>query len=234
MKKQYDSPRVLRTDRLEPRHQLELQASAVDVITAGLSGVLSIGHGGAYDMGIRGDGDLRGLCFRYWEPWDSRFSDRFVRIKPDQSVAGRKYLQPVGEKPKLYFVAGTMPEDLANSLLSVFVVEGEKKTLSLHRALRTLEVPAVVVGIGGVWSWRHSPKELKPDGKLGKGRSRAIEELDRIQWASRKVILGFDSDVSTNWRVQAAETALAAELARRGAKVHILRIRGGGSWPKSA
>jgi hypothetical protein len=85
-----------------------------------------------------------------------------------------------------------------------------------------------------VWSWRCSPKELQPDGKLGKGKSQPIEDLDRIAWQGRRVYLVFDSDVAFNWKVQAAETALAKEIAKRGAHVYIVRLSGDYIWPKSA
>ena len=163
-----------------------------------------------------------------------RFSDRFVRVKPDVAVTGRKYLQPVGEKPKLYFIAGTSNEALQDTSQAVFITEGEKKTLSLNRALRELQMPGLVIGLGGVWAWRCSPKELQPDGKLGKGKSQPIEDFDRIAWQDRTVYVFFDSDVATNWKVQAAETALARELTKRGARVRIVRIPGDQPWAKSA
>ena len=230
----YTRPSIIASCVLKPQHLDELESSALDVVTAGLGGVSSINHGEAHDMGIRSHESLRGMCFRYWEPWERRFSGRFARIKPDVQVANRKYLQPVGEKPKLYFIAGTLNETLTDTSIPVFLTEGEKKSLSLDRALRTLGQPGLVVGLGGVWSWRWSPKKLKPDGKLGKRRSRPIEELDRIDWQSRTVFLVFDSDVATNWRVQAAESALARELTKRGAQVRIVRIPGDQPWAKSA
>ena len=222
---EYATPAIKETRRLEPHHLADLKRSAIDTVAAGLAGVSSIDHGTAYDFGIRGNGSLGGMCFRYWEPWESRFSTRFIRLKPDVQVAGRKYLQPVGEKPRLYFVAAATPADLANPQLPIFATEGEKKTLALNRALRELSISALVIGIGGVWGWRCSPKELQPDGGLGKGKSQPIKDLDQIVWTGRLVYLVFDSDVSTNWRVAAAETALARELARRGANVHTMRLQ---------
>ncbi len=107
--------------------------------------------------------------------------------------------------------------------MPVFLTEGEKKTVALDKAARAVEMRALVIGIGGVWSWRFSPKELQPDGTLGKGRSRPIEDLSWIPWEGRKTYLFFDSDVLTNWKVEAAERTLAAELSERGAEVYIVR-----------
>jgi hypothetical protein len=224
----------LATHELEPRHIEELSQSRIDFVTAGLAGMRSISHAIAYDCGIRGEGNLDGLLIPYWEPAERRFSPRFVRVKPDAVVAGRKYLQPIGERPRLYFIPGTSPTELDNTQLAMFVTEGEKKALALERARLELGIGAVVVGIGGVWSWRTSPKELQPDGSLGKGKSRPIPDLDLVRWGGRKVFLIFDSDAVANWRVATAETALARELASRGANVFIVRLPGGSVWPKSA
>jgi hypothetical protein len=230
----YRPPQIVTARSLTWQHAEALSHSRVDVVTAGLAGVRSVPHAGAYDYGIRGDGDLAGLLIPYWEPVRQRFSNRFVRVKPDMSVAGRKYLQPVGELPRLYFIPGVTVSDLENTQIDIFLTEGEKKALALERARLEMGISAVVVGIGGVWSWRSSPKELQPDGRLGKGKSRPIADLDLIQWTGRTVYLVFDSDAITNLKVSAAETALARELNSRGAHVHIVRLPGGSSWSKSA
>jgi putative DNA primase/helicase len=114
--------------------------------------------------------------------------------------------------------------DLTDISKPVFFSEGEKKIMSLDKAAKIKSIPAVPIGIGGVWAWRFSPKELQPDGTMGKGKSRAIEDFDLIEWAGRKVYIFFDSDVATNPRVAIAETALARELAARGADVYIVRF----------
>jgi hypothetical protein len=194
----------------------------------------SVSHALAHDHGIRGDGDLGGLLIPYWEPTVRRFSVRFIRVKPDALTTGRKYLQPVGERPRLYFIPGTTVSELENTQLDLLVTEGEKKALALDRARLELGTAAVVLAIGGVWSWRTSPKKLQPDGHLGKGKSRPITDLDLIRWNGRKVYLMFDSDAVTNWKVTTAETALARELTSRGANVFIVRLPGGSTWQKSA
>ncbi len=228
----YEPPRIVATRKLTDAHVEALARSRIDVRTAGLGGVESADHFTAYDFGVRAQGGLSGLLFRYWDPIQQRFSKRFVRVKPDAPSPAAKYLQPVGERPRLYFVAGTTASELGADTVPVFITEGEKKALALDRARLELGMDALVVGVGGVWSWRSSPKELQPDGRLGKGKSQPIEDLDWIRWPARDVFLIFDSDVSTNWKVQAAETALASELHRRGARVRISRIPGGASWRK--
>ena len=225
MRASYAVPQIIESRELRPQHAADLAASAIDFVTAALAGVCSIDHEAAYRLGLRnGDSSLSGMCFHYWEPQSQRFSERFVRIKPDVQVEGRRYLQPVGERPRLYFVSGTSLSDLADISKAILLTEGEKKTLALERAAKIKDIAAVPIGIGGVWAWRFSSKELQPDGKMGKGKSRAIEDFDLIAWVGRKVYLFFDSDVRTNWKVAVAETALARELSLRRAEVYIVRF----------
>jgi hypothetical protein len=224
---QYCSPRITATHHLVPAHVHDLERSRVDIVTAGLAGLRSAEHADIYDWGIRGEGELAGLLVPYWEPATHNFSDRFVRVKPNASIAGRKYLQPVGERPRLYFIPGTTVSEIENTQFDILLTEGEKKALALERARLEQGISGVVVGIGGVWSWRTSPKELQPDGRVGKGKSRAIDDLDLIRWDGRRVYLIFDSDTVTNWKVATAETALARELTSRGANVLIVRLPGG-------
>lgn len=223
----YARPRILGTNRLLAHHLTDLAKSRIGVVEAGLAGICSASHEVAYDFGIRGEGELGGLLFPYWDVAEQRFSKRFVRLKPDLTINGRKYLQPIGERPRLFFVAGTLSVDLVDVQKAVFLAEGEKKVLALHRAVAELAIPALVVGMGGVWGWRCSPKELQPDGRLGKGKSRAIPDFDLIRWVGRKVYVFMDGDVALNWRVAAAETSLARELAGRGGEVFVTRLPGG-------
>ena len=230
MRRPYSAPRLLESRVILPHHVAQLEASAIDFLTSAFAGVSSVTHGQAHDMGIRGDGDLGGLCFRYWQPLEQQFSGRFIRIKPDSAVSARKYLQPVGEKPAFYFPAGTTRKELQNAFLPILIVEGEKKALALHRALLQIDHPGLVIGLGGCWAWRRSACELQTDGKLGKGQSRAVEHFDWVTWGGRRVFLVPDSDVLTNWKVAAAETALARELRSRGARVSIVRLEERGAW----
>ncbi len=231
MRRLYVAPSVVTTWTLEPKHIEELSKSRIDVATAALAGIRSVRHQDAYDFGIRGDGDLGGLLFPYWDVAEQRFSKRLVRVKPDLALARRKYLQPVGERPRLYFPAGTSVAELADLRCPIFIVEGEKKALSLARALKELGITAIAIGIGGVFSWRSSCRERLPNGTLGKGKSRPIPDLDLVRWTGRDVFLIFDSDVTTNWKVTSAETALALELRARGGSVNMIRLPGA-SQPK--
>jgi hypothetical protein len=210
--------------QLLDEHIADLAASGIDGPTALRSGVSSMTHQEVHDFGIRGEGNLSGLGFKYWEPGTSSFSQRFVRVKPTTAVNGRKYLQPVWEAPRLYFLCGTTTEQVADGASIVLITEGEKKTIALDAAARKEGINALAIGLGGCWSWRQSTMERKPDGTLGKGRSKAIADLDLISWAGRVVYVLFDSDVLTNRAIAKAESALACEINRRGANVRIVRV----------
>jgi hypothetical protein len=93
MRKAYAAPAFVETRHIHADHLLELEASGVDLLTAGLAGVSSEVHETAYDLGIRSGSDLAGLLFRYWEPKVQGFSGRFARLKPRIQLEGRKYLQ---------------------------------------------------------------------------------------------------------------------------------------------
>ncbi|MGH9867479.1 MAG: DUF3854 domain-containing protein [Candidatus Polarisedimenticolia bacterium] len=224
--KAYVRPGIHDSRRLLPEHREQLEASAIDLETALFGAVYSIAHQEAYALGMRGD-VLDGLAFPYWVPSEQRFSSRMLRVRLDIEQVDKKYLQPIGERARLYFIAGTTAAQLADTSLPVLMTEGEKKSLALHRALNELDIAGLVIGLGGVWGWRWSPKELQPDGKLGKGRSRPSEELDLIAWKGRIVYVIFDSDVESNPKVTTAESALAREFHSRGAKVHLVRVPGG-------
>ena len=134
----------------------------------------------------------------------------YARVKLDHAGPdGKRYRSPKGRGNHLY-----IPPTLASSLLTdpeqpLFVTEGEKK------CLRAVQDGLLCLALSGVWSWR----QKGPD-----GLSRPIPDLDLIPWTGRAVYIVFDSDLATNPDVQAAEGALAHELARRGATVHAIRL----------
>ena len=72
------------------------------------------------------------------------------------------------------------------------------------------------VGLGGVWNWKSSKHDLK-----------RLPWFDTVEWRGRSVYLVFDSDISSNQQVAAAEYALAHELTRSGATVYPVRLPGG-------
>ena len=183
-------------------------------------------------------GEYQGLAFPYFVPGQNAVREyRIRRDNPDLELRDGstrkrgKYLAPPGRGNMLYFVPGTPPDALANVNLPVTLVEGEKKTLALHRLARWgTEAPRwLPVGISGVWSWRGTVG--KTNGPNGERRDvkGAISDLGRVVWEERLVYICFDSDVLTNTSVQAARRQLANELRMRGARVRLVTLadRGG-------
>ena len=79
----------------------------------------------------------------------------------------------------------------------------------------------LVIGTGGCWGWR---------GRIGKttdatgarvDETGPLPDMDRITWRDRDTIIVFDANAATNTKVQAARRALAAQLAKRGARVRL-------------
>jgi AAA domain/Domain of unknown function (DUF3854) len=127
---------------------------------------------------------------------------------------GKKYRTPKDGKNRLYLPPPALlsRERLHDATATVYITEGEKKTL------RAVQEGLVCIGLAGVWSWRT---------RDGAGRSVPIADLDLIPWQGRNVVIVFDSDVVTNDKVRAAEQALAEELTARGATVAAIRLPAG-------
>lgn len=196
-------------------HDSQLAASGISPDTARKAGVVRVTSQEARNLGFVGNGydtaNLAGLAFPYRDP---RTGQHLVtRLRPDIAVNGRKYLAPIGSRNHLYLPNAT-PVLMDDVRFEAMVVEGEKKALALaeilgHRAL--------VVGLSGVWNWRTSDKEKRPERdrpgtRTVRVNSRPIEDLDWIQWKDRRVYILFDSDGGRNVDVQQAEQALSQEL----------------------
>jgi Domain of unknown function (DUF3854)/Domain of unknown function (DUF927) len=140
-------------------------------------------------------------------------SDAFKRVKPDHRYEDcPKYLSPRGSGNHLYVPAILNRATLTDASTPLYITEGEKK------AAKAVQEGLACIGLAGVWSWR---------GKAETGEAAAIPDLDDIAWDSRKVYVVFDSDLMDNEQVAHAESALADELARRGAEVFGIRLPAG-------
>jgi hypothetical protein len=209
---------------LKPQHLEELHTSAIPDDLIEQAGIRLMTDDEAEGFGFRSPGSKRGMFFPYLDITTGRFSDRFGRLKPDVLAEGRKYLQPVGERNRLYFTPGTTLAELEDSDLEVFLVEGEKKALTVLAWARRTGRRSVVIGIGGCQNWRRSIKGEMPDGSLGKVGSEAIADFDLINWVSRRTTLCLDGDVVSNPAVASAESDLIHELLARRASVFAIRI----------
>lgn len=123
--------------------------------------------------------------------------NEFARIKLFPSLDKMKYSQPPKTSARLY-----IPFPISPGL--VYVVEGEKKTLA------ACQIGLNAVGIGGVWSW------------LTAGAP--IDDLGRVNWDSRDVVIIPDSDVFLRFDLMRAIYALGRELRERGASIQVAQI----------
>lgn len=179
--------------------------------------------------------DCSGIGFPYFWPGVPRVRDWRIRrdhpeyqLKPDGSKKEkRKYIAPPGRASMLYFGPGVRPEMLEDAGLPLVIVEGEKKTLALHRLAwhgRSQEQGPrwLAVGISGVWNWRRTLRETGPDGERREVKA-PIEDIERLAWEGRRVYICFDVDVLVNKEVARARWALARELSR-GRKAQVLYV----------
>lgn len=207
--------------------------SAIPTDLAVQAGVRLVSSAEALDYGFAGFGDapLRGLLFPY--TWPGHAQPRLYRLRPDESVQGRKYLAPHGSTNHIYLPLA-LPEMLTDCRFDALVVEGEKKALAVRA---TVGAKDLVMGVAGVWNWRTSDKDTRerqdgPGTETVRTNGRAVEDFDKIIWKSRRVYIVFDSDGAKNVKVQQAEQALATELRKRGALVMIVSLPPGPNGEK--
>lgn len=138
--------------------------------------------------------------------------------KPDASkelLTGKKekaprYIQPAKSGMYPYYPKNqAWPELLADPDQTLIITEGEFK------AAKACKEGFPTIGLGGVWNWRNLNKGITLLPLLAE---------PWVHWAGRKVIICFDSDYTTNPQVCAAIQALAEELGRQGAEVHVATL----------
>ena len=129
-------------------------------------------------------------------------SNGYARVKPDQPRRQNhrvvKYESPRG-RPNEVFVPRRTCDVLNDATVPLLITEGEKKAPCADQN----GLPCL--GLVGVWGWKV------------RQFNRLLPALESVNWQGREVTIVFDSDVQQNVEVEAAETRLAALLARRGA-----------------
>ncbi len=191
---------------------------------------------GAAIVGRNGSGNYSGIVIPYiWPGADSVREYRLRRDTPDleRQTDGSlrekaKYLSPPGRGSMLYFVPGTPAEWLQDASLDIALTEGEKKTIALYRLafhkIKDGQPRFLPIGIPGVWNWRGVIGKTSGPGGERRDVKGPISDLDRIEWAGRKVFIIFDSNVATNREVMRARRALTRDIQRREAKVYHFNI----------
>jgi hypothetical protein len=117
----------------------------------------------------------------------------------------RKYIARRRAAPRLFFPLATMRQALEGDA-PLFVVEGEKKSLSVAQ----LGLPAV--GLESAWGWHV------------KGASSLLADFGFIHLMERVIELVPDSDITTNPMIATSMRRLADALRAVGARPRLLRL----------
>jgi hypothetical protein len=216
---------------LDEKHQSVLMDSGIAPGTAELAGWRSIDH---VESNERGLGENTGILIPYFDPGSGEYNG-FARLRLDHpDEQGRKYTQPQGSGNHLYFpgIMHAINPDKFSDLLrgrvgehcNVFVVEGEKKAVSLQSRLGER---GLVLGIGGCWNWTKKSADFDQETRA------LIDDFRHVKLRDRIVYILLDSDVSTNPNVAKAERELSYALAKAGAKkVRLISLPPSRSKPK--
>jgi predicted P-loop ATPase len=115
-----------------------------------------------------------------------------------------KYVQPLDTAPWAYFprLPGVdWPSVLSDSKKDIIITEGELKAASATKA------GFPTIGLGGVWCFGSNDRGID-----------FLEELERVTWEGRRVLICYDRDVPANPMVDKALRSLASRLDARGAQ----------------
>lgn len=186
--------------------------------------VESLGDTKAREMlGVHGRtaDDLSGIFFPYLSP--STGERNGGRIRLDEKTSDEaKYMSEAGCR-HLFFAPGAK-ELLGDKSVPIVIVEAEKSALAIAAYAQRAAKRLLPVAIGGCWGWRRSDGKVEtPSGGM-RSTSGPSPDFDLLSLENRVVVVAFDSNASSNKKVQAARDALARELIRRGANVLVANV----------
>ena len=212
-------PEVVPRPRLAHQHLEELRASGISDELIAASGIRTVSGMDACQM-LKWSRDPGQASPGWAIPFDDpNAPDCYWRIKFDHPrvVDGRKikYESPVGGGNRAYLPPGFD----GSKGKQIVVTEGEKKALS------AIAHGVNCLGLTGCWNWQKPRK--RDDAGRGYGPRHLIDDLTKISWANRDVIICFDSDVAEKHSVELAQQRLAEALAKRGANVRVARLPNG-------
>jgi hypothetical protein len=177
------------------------------------------------EFGIRGDGNMAGIIFPYFDPSTrSRVTARLRRDTPEivERKPKRKYLCPFGDRRLLYFPPGAT-DLLADPSAPIVLVEAEKSVLALTAWAERRARRILAVGLGGAWGWKaKTGKTLNANGR----RADETGPTPGLQYASirRKTFVLLDANATTNEDVRYARGKLVEQLNKQGADVVVLNL----------
>lgn len=156
--------------------------------------------------------DLTGGLAAVHPKWPNFFRIRYLEKGKDfKALAAAKeqrYAQPPNSGVCAYFPITEKWSKLAGDTKTPLIItEGELK------AAAACLIGFPTIGLGGVWNFRNT-----------NAGHFFLPELEKIDWARRRVDICFDSDYADKPQVCHAINALAEELEERGADVHVLLL----------
>jgi hypothetical protein len=175
-------------------------------------------------MGVHGrpNDDFGGILFPYLSPLSGERKGARVRLDK-KTEDDAKYYSEQGCR-HLFFAPDSTKETLEDKSIPVVIVEAEKSALALAAYAQRAQKKLLLVAIGGCWGWKRNDGKVEtPSGGM-KSTSGPSPDFDLIKLENRVVAIAFDSNVTTNKKVQAARDALAREMIKRGANVLIVDV----------
>lgn len=158
--------------------------------------------------------DTNGKPLRAHPKWPDFYRLRYLgesQVKGFAEAAGVKpnrYSQPRNTGVCAYFPQLVDWEQIRKDTAEpILITEGELK------AAKATAEGFPTIGLGGVYNFRASNQGIF-----------FLPELEKFEWARRKVTIVYDSDFETNAMVCSAINALADELHERGALVHVAML----------
>lgn len=208
---------------MTPRDQKMFTTIGVYETTLIRAGVRRVTDDEADALGVRFTGNRDGIWFPRIDPWSGDVvGGRLRRDRPEveDGKLKNKYLSTYGDRVHLYLSA-TTADALADVKVPVVFVEAEKSALMLAGLE---DVSLCPIGTGGCYGWKGTiGKTANADGARVDEKG-PCSDFDHIAWQGRDVVIFFDSNVTTNMKVLAAERAVSDELTRRGARVRLARV----------
>jgi Protein of unknown function (DUF3631)/Domain of unknown function (DUF3854) len=153
----------------------------------------------------RADGSVWGYQYRHDEPRQTRAGTKV------------RYDSPKGQRNGID-VPVAIKDMLGDPSVPLLVTEGSRKADSAVTA------GLACVSMAGVWGWR---------GRNAKGGKLAVADWHDIALNGRRVVLAFDSDVTTKRKVQQTLAELAGYLETKDAKVEYLHLPDDGDGKKT-
>jgi len=175
-------------------------------------------------MGIHGrqTDDFAGILFPYLSPASGERKGSRVRLNKN-TEDGAKYYSEQGCRH--LFFAPFSKDKIEDKNVPLVIVEAEKSALALAGWAERESKKILPLAIGGCWGWkRNEGKVLRPSGG-SESHSGPSPDFDLMKLDNRVVVLAFDSNAATHKGVQAARSALACEMIRRGANVLIADVK---------